>query len=102
MNLDHHLANTSRYAPTSLRAQLAMALAVVVCSSVVLGTALGTALGLFELQARAGMAAQVGNSPALGRGKFVVDVVNNGDSPEHADDRRSLSGQPAVSPAAVF
>jgi tellurite resistance protein len=64
MNLDHHLANTSRYAPTSLRARLAMALAAVVCSSVVLGTA----LGLFELQARAGMVAQVGNSPALGRG----------------------------------
>jgi hypothetical protein len=68
MNLDHHSANTSRYAPTSLRARLAMALVAVVCSSVVLGTA----LGLFELQARTGMAAQVGNWPALGRGTFVV------------------------------
>ncbi len=98
MNLDHHLANTSRYAPTSLRARLAMALAAVVCSSVVLGTA----LGLFELQARAGIAAQVGNSPALARGTFIVDVVNNGDSPEHADDRRSPFGTASPDAAAVL
>ena len=91
MNLDHHLANTSRYAPTSLRARLAMALAAVACSSVVLGTA----LGLFELQARAGMTAHVGNSPALARGTFIVDVVNS-DSPAMQMIAGPLSGQPSL------